>query len=167
MHTHHWYSIGWSGWFGVIGVGLTVIGLVVAVVQLTRTKGAIEAAAEAVRSAEDEIAVRQLLFLVPQLRHIAAELDSGIDGDDRTSTQRSLESWRFLASHVKGVLGDGDRDIARKVTASVAQAATAGDILLRGDASVFDSCQKARAAIGQACAILVTALAVLSTKSRS
>jgi hypothetical protein len=78
-----WYEdVRWFDWLGAAGFALTVVGFYITWRQITKTRGAAEAATTAAGATQRQLASNQLLILVPQLRWIASELDAAIEGED-------------------------------------------------------------------------------------
>jgi len=149
-----WYSIPWVDWIGVTGFALTLLGLFVTWRQAKSAADSAEAARQAVTRTEAQIRSNQLLVLIPQLRWVAAELDAAIDGNESIWTRRYLDSWRWHASNIRGLLSVADSEqkkILRALQDSVSQAANAGDQLRSGKAPVSDATRLARTHIGRVC----------------
>jgi hypothetical protein len=94
------------------------------------------------------------LVLVPQLSRTVAELDSAIQANNSLLAQRDLNSWRWQAGNIHGILSGTDpseKRILRILQQSVGLAQTAGGTLLDGKTTVPSGCLKARAAIAAAC----------------
>lgn len=167
--THHWWNVSWVEWFGVIGVLAAVIGVILTWFQARRAKTnafeardaasaakvAAEAASAAVDRTQRQLRANQMLVLIPQLRWVASELDAAIGSDDRAMTRRHLDQWRWQAGHVNGLLKDETptpRTILKSLQDSVGLATAATSTLLKDDGKpVFECCEQARAAIGEAC----------------
>lgn len=54
-----------------------------------------------------------MLVLIPQLRWVASELNAAMGSDDRDMTRRHLDSWRWQAGHVNGLLTPAPRAILK------------------------------------------------------
>lgn len=160
--TQHWWNVSWVEWFSVIGVLAAVIGVILTWFQARGAKNnasdakvAAEAASAAVDRTQRQLRANQMLVLIPQLRWVAGELDAAISSDDRDLTRRHLDSWRWQAGHVNGLLKDETptpRAILKSLQDSVGLATTATSALLKDNAKpVFECCELARASIGEAC----------------
>jgi hypothetical protein len=101
-----------------------------------------------------QLSSNQLLILVPQLKWLAGELDAAIERDDPSLTRRHLDSWRWQAGHIHGLLSDDaaiGRRRAKELQDSVALAFTASSALMEGKRPVLDACKQARESIGKVC----------------
>jgi hypothetical protein len=164
-----WYDLTWVEWLSVATVPLTIIGFYITLRQLAKTKSAAEAATKAVGTTQRQLAANQLLVLVPQLKWLATELDVAIQSEDASLTRRHLDSWRWQASHINGLLTQSDsisRRRAREVQDSIALATTASTTLLEKKEPVLDSCKQAREAIGKVCNELSTWIGQQSLQPR-
>jgi hypothetical protein len=151
-------------WFGVVGVIATLAGLFFtwrkasdADNSASSAKIAAEAAGAAVERTQRQLRANQMLVLIPQLRWISQELDAAIASDSRDLVRRHLDSWRWQAGHVNGLLSEespSPRKILRSLQDSVALATEATTTLLKEGKPVLDSCELARDAIGTACNLL-------------
>lgn len=144
----------WVDWVGVVGFALTLIGLGLTFRQARGAKSAAEAAQAGVERTQRHLRANQLLVLVPQLRWISSELDAAIELDDAAAVRRQLDSWRWQAGHVHGVLlagKDVDGKLLRTLQTSTGLATTANSALLQGKRPVLDACGKARETISLVC----------------
>ena len=154
-----WYSLGWVDWLNVVGFAITVAGFAIAFWQISKTRGAAEAANRAALSTQRQLAVNQLLILVPQLKWLAGELDAAIEDDDPRLARRHLDNWRFQAAHIHGLLSADDsmgRRRVRDLQESVTLAFAATSALLEGKRPVLAASKQARNAIGKVCNELST-----------
>lgn len=164
-------QVSWLEWIGLVGVMATLVGLYLtwrqardakreaksAVIGAHEAKIAAEAAGVAIDRTQRQLRANQMLVLIPQLRWVAQEMDAAIAGDDRGMTRRTLDSWRWQAGHVNGLLldeGATSRKILKALQDSVALATEATTTLLKGQKPVLESCDQARQAIGHACNLL-------------
>lgn len=94
-----------DGWFadwmradtlGLLGIVVSLVGFVVAVRQLRKTRGVSEELARSVREASQI----QFLFLLPQFRQLESEFDIGLEVDSRSVTARALSSYADLAKRI-------------------------------------------------------------------
>ncbi len=149
-----WYDLGWIDWITVIGLPLTLLGLSLTWWQARKASNAASAAREAVFRTEQQIRASQVLVLVPQLRWTVAELETAIEKDSSFFARRQLDSWRWQAGNIHGILSEGklsEKRILKSLTRSVGLAATAGGLLLEGTGSVSSRCMKAREAMATTC----------------
>ena len=150
-----WYAIPWQDWLGVVGLPLAFLGLWLTWKQASGAKNAAEATRTAVRRTQTQLRANQLLVLIPQLRWIASELDAAIDEDNQRLARRNLDSWRWQANNIHGMLSAADpaqRKILRALQLSVGQAQSAGAALMgKGTISVLRECSKSRESIAIVC----------------
>lgn len=106
-----WYAVSWVDWLNVVAFSLALLGLWLtfrqardAKKQATAARTAAEAASTAVVRTQKQIRANQLLLLIPQLRWVAAELDVAISEDEPNLSRRTLDSWRWQAGQVHGLL---------------------------------------------------------------
>jgi hypothetical protein len=152
--SQHAVGLGWVDWVTIIGLPLTLLGLYLTWWQAKKAASAAVAARRAVRRTEQQIRANQLLVLVPQLSRTVAELDSAIQADNPFLAQRDLNSWRWQAGNIHGILSGAnpsEKKLLRTLQQSVGLAQTAGGTLLDGKTSVATGCLRARAAIVAAC----------------
>ena len=165
---HQWYNLSWIDWFTVGGVLLTILGLVLTWFQAKNAADAARAASNAVKKTEQQIRANQLMVLVPQLRYTVTELDSAIESKSSLLARRNLDSWRWQAGSIHGILSGADtteKRILRSLQQSVGLAATAGGSLLEANTTVAAGCLQARAAMVTACDQLTTWVGRYSTQT--
>jgi hypothetical protein len=153
-----WYDHSWIEWVGLAGVILTLAGLWLTWLQARKATTAAEAARTAVSRTEVQLRANQLLVLIPQLRWLTGELDAAIDAGEPIWARRHLESWRWHASNVRGLLSVADNEqkkILKALQDSVSQAASAGEVLRARKVPVADATHQARTSIGRACDELI------------
>lgn len=150
----HWYSLSWVEWLGAVGFPLTLLGLYLTWWQARKAFDAAEAAKQASTKTQRQMRANQLIVLIPQLRWISSELDAAIQDNNKSLARRHLDNWRWQASHIHGILSSAEPDqveVLRRLQLSVAQAATAGAVLIKPNGSIKADCMKARAAIASVC----------------
>jgi hypothetical protein len=148
--SHHWYQISWVDWTTIVGVLLALIGLFLTWRQAKNAANSAEAAKQAVSNTEQRIRLNQLMVLIPQLRWIANELDNAISTEDGSLVRRQLESWRWQAGNIHGMLESVDPNQAkllRDLQQSVGLARAASSTLMAKVGSVNSECAKVRASI--------------------
>ena len=94
------------------------------------------------------------MVLVPQLRWTVAELDSAIESKSALLARRSLDSWRWQAGNIHGILSGvemTEKKILKGLQQSVELAAAAGGHLLESETAVTTGCLKARTAMVAVC----------------
>jgi hypothetical protein len=132
-HIHHWYDLTWVDWITVIALPLALAGLCLTWWQAKAAADSAKAAQRAVRRTEQQIRANQLMVLAPQLSWTVAELDSAIRDDNPELAQRDLNSWRWQASRIQGILSaaePGERKLREALQEGVGQAQIAGSILM-------------------------------------
>lgn len=148
----HWpHSAIWSGWelpdwVSVIGFPLGIVAFGMAWWQLGRTKKSADAARDAVRDTQRQLADNHLLVLVPQLVQAQRDVQTAADRGDHEGCQRSLDEWRDVANNVKTLLRKkGERaDLVDRLAEAVAFVVTARDALEDHERSVISSTAHAR-----------------------
>ena len=98
------------GWHDWLGIGLTVLGFGVAIVQLRKTKKATIAASDELRKARLKLSGDQLSALVPQIQTITSDLDFAILSNDREVAHRALLRFSYLATEAISLLNNLDSD---------------------------------------------------------
>jgi hypothetical protein len=153
-NAHHWYQITWIDWVTVAGLLLALAGLYVTWRQARNAADAAKAAQDAIIATERKIRSKQLMVLIPQLRWTVAELENAITANDRKGARRQLDSWRWQAGNIQGILTVTDPEeikILQGLQQSVSLARVAGSALLDEQVPIFSRCSKARTAIVAAC----------------
>jgi hypothetical protein len=161
MHTvalaiHHWYSLSWDQWIGVIGFPLTLLGLYFTWWQAKGASDTAKATQVAVLRTQSQLRANQLLVFVSQLRYVVSELDLAIAGDDPDKARAKLDEWRWSAGHIRGILigaDPGQEQISTQIQESIALASLASTSLLKGTnqtKTIFAVCSTARTAISVA-----------------
>jgi hypothetical protein len=164
-----WYDLGWVDWLNVAGFVATIVGFVFALLQISKTRSAAEAAGRSAAVTQKQLASNQLLILIPQLRWLSGELDAAIEADDAQLARRHLDSWRWQASHVHGLLIDDhsiQRRLLRGLQESVSLAFGAITSLIDGKRPVLEACRQARESIGLVCNELSTWVGQQSAQSQ-
>lgn len=167
-NSHHWYQLTWIDWITVAGVPLALVGLYLTWRQARNAANSAKAAQDAVISAERKIRSKQLLILIPQLRWTVIELENAITVSDRTGARRQLDSWRWQAGNIQGILTAADPEeikILQGLQKSVSLARVAGSALLDVQSPIFSGCSKARTSIVAVCDELNTWLGKNSTEA--
>jgi hypothetical protein len=166
--TPSWYDLGWVDWVSVIGLPLTLLGLFLTWQQARNASTAAQAAEKAVSRTERQIRASQILVLVPQLRSTVTELETAIEKGSSFFARRQLDSWRWQASNIHGILSQdstAERRILKNLTRSVGLAAAAGGLLLEENGSVSSQCMKAREAMANTCDELASWVGIHATQA--
>lgn len=156
-------------WVTVAALPLSLVGLSVTWWQARNAARSAEAANSAVRETEQKIRVNQLMVLIPQLRWTVADLETAISNDDAAMVRRQLESWRWQAGNIHGMLSAADpaeTRVLKILQQSVGLSRTAGSLLMDPGVPVMNSCNKARGSIVVACDELNTWLGRSSTQTQ-
>jgi hypothetical protein len=167
VEPHHWYQLTWVDWLTVAGLPLALVGLYVTWRQARNAANSAKAAQAAIESTELKIRIKQLMILIPQLRWIAAELEEAINAQSEAAARKQLDSWRWQAGNIRGILSAADPDeiqILKGLQQSVGLARVAGSVLLEGG-TVSSACAKARTSIVTVCDDLNTWLGKNSTQA--
>lgn len=150
----HWYQLTWTDWITVAGVPLALIGLYITWRQARNAADSAKAAQNAIAATERKIRSKQLMVLIPQLRWTVTELENAIASNDRKAARRQLDSWRWQAGNIQGILTAADPEevsILEGLQQSVGLARVAGSALLNERNPIFSRCSKARASIVAVC----------------
>lgn len=153
----------------LIGFPLALIGLLIALLQLRRTQGAVRAADRAQQRTERESALRQLLVLLPSLSQTEQALDFAVWRKDRALAQRELSSWRIRGREAKGMLATqpyATAKVEEDLATAIVQATGAKQRLDDESTDVLDATETARADIAAAVDGLTELTARLKTNIR-
>lgn len=149
-----WYEIEWFEWLGLAGFALTLLGLYLTYRQASNARTAATAAGAAVEATQERLRANYLLVVVPNLKGIAARLDTAISMDDDEGTRQYLDQWRDQAGQVYGMLkreAGEDAGIVKTLQTSMALAFAANTALLGGKRPVVTACKRARESVAQSC----------------
>lgn len=92
------------GWFDLVGLALTLIGLTVTGAQARSARTAAEAAREATQTTERELAKNQLLLTLAGVQQIIGDIESAASADDKSVTIFSLVRFGVAATEAKELL---------------------------------------------------------------
>lgn len=98
------HDIRWFEWAAIVGLAVSVFGLLLTYLQAKRAATAATAASEDATYARKELSTRQALILIPRLRTLALELDDAAASGDPIWVRRRLESWRWESGHLHGLM---------------------------------------------------------------
>jgi hypothetical protein len=166
--SHHWYQLTWTDWITVAGLPLALVGLYLTWRQARKAADSAKAAQDAIVATERKIRSNQLMVLIPQLRWTVIELENAIATNDRKGARRQLDSWRWQAGHIRGILTAADPEeskILEGLQQSVSLARVAGSALLDEANPIISRSSKARASIVAVCDELNTWLGKNSTEA--
>jgi hypothetical protein len=105
------------------GLLLGLAGLVYAILEIRKTKGAAEAAASSAERTSKALVQNHLLFLIPELTRLSSEIDAAVATSDAGRTLEVLSHWRNGASRTRGLLrarGDVPRNLGSAFTGAFA-----------------------------------------------
>ena len=140
---HHWYQLTWIDWFTVAGLPLALVGLYVTWRQARNAANSAKAAQDAIIATQRTIRSKQLMVLIPQLRWTVLELEKAITTNDRKGARKQLDSWRWQAGNIQGILTAADPEeitILEGLQESVGLARVAGSALLDEKSPIFFTC---------------------------
>lgn len=140
-----------ADWASIVGS----VGLVIAIVQLLRTKRAVTVATEAIGRTEQALALNQVLVLLPQLTRLEGDLDAAVLTNTRDAVVRYLVEWRRVAMELHGLTRHQsyaiDEELAQLRGSAVAAAATKLQLINHADQSLTHATLAVRREIGTAC----------------
>ncbi|WP_326561968.1 hypothetical protein [Micromonospora sp. NBC_01796] len=130
-----------------VGFGLTLW-------QLRKTRKAAEAARDAAHTAQAAISRSNVLVLIPQLQRIEEELERAVLSKSKTLVRSHLQSWRWQAGQMKGLLKAGSLgtdELLIDIQDSISGASEAASQLLStGDLDLADVTKVARSSMARA-----------------
>jgi hypothetical protein len=152
-----------------LGDWLSVLGLLIAIVQIWRTGRIVRATNRAVNSASQRVSLYNILLVIPELSRVSNDLDNAAMSNNKEAARKALVEWRHLASDFKGLLaneGLSDNGIEKLVQQSLAQSRVAKNQIVDGGAvSVLDSTKKARDSIDATCVQAKTLAAMVRSSA--
>jgi hypothetical protein len=140
-------------WSSIVGLA----GVVIALVQLVRTRRAVKATGLAIARTERRLALSQVLVLLPQLQKLEADLDAAVASTAREAVIRHLAEWRRLGSEIHGLVEDqayAEADGLTQLQTSIVTAAASKARLLDTDSNLVGGTKAARRDIAAACEYL-------------
>ncbi|MCI4657555.1 hypothetical protein [Cryobacterium zhongshanensis] len=90
-----------NGW---ATIPLAIVGFLIALQQISKTRDAAEAAKDAAEAATKHIGSNLLLVVLPQLVQIETNLEWAVGRGDRNAAIHYLGAWRWQAGQVRGHL---------------------------------------------------------------
>ncbi|MGW9168420.1 hypothetical protein [Agromyces sp. NPDC055658] len=96
---------------GGLGIGFTIV-------QLTRSKGALKAAEQALESTRASLVRNQLVAVLPAFEEISREIDGALEADDRKRMAEALHRFSYRAVEVVVLLKSsnaGFEDLANEI----------------------------------------------------
>ena len=125
------------GWIDYLGLALTVIGFVIAILQLRKTRSAALAAKDAAElslvQAQRHLSQRSVMFLIPQVQVVVEDLDYSIASNDIQVSRRALVRFAHIASELSALLvevRDSENPISERLTAAADKATRAKGSLM-------------------------------------
>ncbi|MGH2607640.1 MAG: hypothetical protein ACRDHF_01010 [Tepidiformaceae bacterium] len=139
-----------------LGLGVSVGGFAIAIVEIRRTRSAAESARAAVVETEARVARNTLLVVVPQLLQLEVDLGSALAASRYEDAATVLVRWRHLAAQVMGLLARANAANAEllsdQLTVAIPLAASAERSLLQRRRPGAFAVREARRSIGDAAA---------------
>ena len=139
----------------LVAFPLAVGGLVFALVQWRKTRGALEAAGRARKEARRDSALQQVLLVLGGLTEISQALSLAIITTNRTLAQRELGAWADLGGEAHGMLegqSDATKELKDDLIKAITQASLANQRLANTDGEIVQVTAQARADIAKATA---------------
>lgn len=153
LPSERWFDLAWVEWVGVVGSILTLLGLWLTWKQARDAKTAANAAATASRDAQNQLRAKQVLMQVGELRWTVSSLEGAIERNEGDAVRILLNSWRYSAGQLHGVLQDDGSvspELLTKMQASLGLAFAAGSALADKRRTVRSSCAEVRRSISEA-----------------
>ncbi|WP_285042977.1 hypothetical protein [Plantibacter sp. LMC-P-059a] len=99
------------GWFDVVGLVLTLVGLLLAWLQARRARKAAEAAEDAVEATEHKLSLSQLLLVLGAVQQVIGDLENAADNENKPVAQFLLLRFGMLAAEAATLLARQERDV--------------------------------------------------------
>jgi hypothetical protein len=146
-----WSAAEVATWVSIVTSPLTLLALLLAWLQLKRTADATEATQTAVERTGKNMAIYQLLILIPQLQQYEGDLDRAVTSDDHAAAVDVLNDWRKAGTEATGLLGSRPHveDIVNHLQESFVQAFQAKRSLLERRGTVHATTEDVRESIGK------------------
>lgn len=139
------------------GEALTLLGVVLAILQMLRTESVARATHGAVTATARQIGDYNLLLLIPEMTRIESDLlrVAASGNADPNELRRLLLDWRDVVADVRGFLdhgrvGEGAQDLRVNLQASLAAASRAKESVL-GGAPALKATEQVRDAMSRVC----------------
>jgi hypothetical protein len=97
----YWDPTNLPGLVDWLGFTIGSVGIIFAVVQLTRSAGALKAAKESLEKTQAELIFNRLNAAIPELRRLADILGDAIDDDNRPAAAFALNDFPVRVSEIK------------------------------------------------------------------
>ncbi|MFJ5143481.1 hypothetical protein [Curtobacterium sp. NPDC088465] len=98
------------GWFDVVGLGLTLLGLALAYLQARGANKVAKATARAAKETQATLAHNQLLYALGQVQQVVNDIDSAATGEDRSVLIFSLVRFANVATESAQLLDKHDEE---------------------------------------------------------
>jgi len=98
----------WGLVIGAVGLVVTVVGFILAIIQLKKTATAATATKDAILVANSRMLYNHLLVVLPQLTSMEADIDRAMLKDDKDGAVRALVSFSHAAMQVAALLDSHD-----------------------------------------------------------
>jgi hypothetical protein len=120
---------------GVAGLGLSIAGFTLAIVQIQRALTVAQATQAATKKTLEGVAANRLAIVTTQLRQVINELEGAVHTDNAELAQGALNEWRNLGTEALGLLrrrfGEGTPAL-KPLTKSIEVARTSKAALFAG-----------------------------------
>jgi hypothetical protein len=116
-------------------IPLAIVGFGFTIYQISKTRKAAEAAADAARSTQYGIIRNSLLILIPQLQRVEEELERAVRAESDDLVVTWLSNWRWQAGQVRGLLAQAspqNRKVLSSLQSSIAMAAQVKSAIIDG-----------------------------------
>ena len=143
-----------------LGVAISVGGFSIAIWQIRKTQGAVEAARRAIVETQQRMTVNQLLVLLPQLAQLETEMEEAAATGDLAGWRRQVVRWRHVASEIDGLLGSSDiaPELAVALHTTLALTAGAKPPSVPDGRDLISVTQRQRSAVSAAVALAIELL---------
>ncbi|MFC8454607.1 hypothetical protein [Kitasatospora sp. NPDC057223] len=137
----------------ITSIPFAVIGFAITIWQTWKARTAAEKAQEAAEVMRDRITRSSLVMLIPQLTRVEDEIDRAVsDGNVRLAISW-INTWRWQAGQVKGLLQAAQADdpkIMKALQASIVASGEAKNALLAGSSDLYADSAVMRRTISRA-----------------
>lgn len=144
----------WStlDWLSIVGLVLALVGIGIAIFQISQATSAAEAAKNASEATQIHLADNHLLLLIPVLSQACKDLTRAASADDRQGAAGYLDAWRETAVKVRALIQakstqSGDIDLIQEIGFAIALMAPAHDALNDPNQAAYDGTRHVRSRI--------------------
>lgn len=138
-----------------LGVAISIGGFSIAIWQIRRTQGAVEAARRAILDTQQRLTVNQLLVLLPQLAQLEMELEEAAASGDLARLRRNNVRWRQVAAEADGLLGASQTapELSAALRSTIRLTASAKPPRVRDGRDLTETTEQLRGAVSKATAL--------------